>query len=161
MMRMNKSELLAKMRAGRESFEAELARLSEKQLTEKLLSNGWTGKDVLAHIAAWEIWAASLYPILVRGGNPERTNTDAEVDVANRQFYYVFHNKALAEIQQMEHNAYKALLTITENMAEDDLISPERFAWSQGQPLSDIFASNSYEHYDEHQPMLQELAQQG
>jgi uncharacterized protein (TIGR03083 family) len=51
MERVTKDELLKRIREDRRQFDAILARVPREQLTEPLLSGGWSVKDVLAHIA--------------------------------------------------------------------------------------------------------------
>jgi hypothetical protein len=40
-------------------------------------------------------------------------------------------------------------------MPEDDLMNPDRFAWSQGEPLWEAIAGDTYEHYHEHIAQIQ------
>jgi hypothetical protein len=41
-------------------------------------------------------------------------------------------------------------------MHEEELISPQRFAWTQGSPLWQLVAGDTYEHYQEHRAQIQE-----
>lgn len=154
---MDRTELLGKIRAGREQFEKALARLSEAQLIGKRMSNGWTGKDTLAHFMSWERRAAYLYNTLVSGGTPDAIRTEDEVDAHNARFYDENRDLPLADVQRMEREAYEALLHIAETAPEHDLFDAKRFPWTDGRPFYDIIAGDTYEHYDEHLKLLTEL----
>jgi uncharacterized damage-inducible protein DinB len=50
----NKAELLTLIEQSRQTLEEALNRLSEAQLTELKDAQGWSVKDHLTHLAAWE-----------------------------------------------------------------------------------------------------------
>jgi len=51
-------------------------------------------------------------------------------------------------------------LDIIQAMSEEDLFNSGRFAWAEGEPLWQVIAGDTYEHYQEHQKQIQEwLAQ--
>ena len=47
----SKSELLERMRAGREEWDARIAQIPETTLTTPVLGSGWSVKDLIAHVA--------------------------------------------------------------------------------------------------------------
>ena len=55
----NKTELLERMRAGREEWDALIAQIPDSARTEPALAGGWSAKDLIAHVAAHENWTAA------------------------------------------------------------------------------------------------------
>ena len=89
-------------------------------MLEPALSNGWSVKDMLAHLGAWETRAEYLYRSLSSGKDPEDTITDFNVFNANT--YDANRDKPLAEIQQTEQAAFLKLRTVAQTAPEADLL---------------------------------------
>ena len=70
-----KLELLERMRAGRDEWDALIARIPETTLTAPVLTGGWSVKNLVAHVAAYEKWTASQ----IQAANEDRTPTDMEL----------------------------------------------------------------------------------
>jgi len=71
----NRDELLQRIREEREALERAVARVPAEKMTEPLLEGGWSVKDVLAHIAAWEGLMVGWVEESLRGGTPDRPVT--------------------------------------------------------------------------------------
>ena len=71
----SKSELLERMRAGREEWDALIAQIPDSARTEPALAGGWSVKDLIAHVAAYENWTAAQ----IRAANEGRAPTDREL----------------------------------------------------------------------------------
>jgi uncharacterized protein (TIGR03083 family) len=56
----NKAELLARVHEARAALEAEIAKLSDDQLTSPTDDGGWSIKDHLAHIIDWQAVSLAL-----------------------------------------------------------------------------------------------------
>ena len=145
---MNKAELLANIRSGRQQLEVSLARLNEEQLLVPVLHGGWTIKDLIAHFGFWEERIASLYGQL--SGGVEPPVNDLALDGLNAQAYVQHQAQPLDDVRREERAAYLQLLTIAANASDDDLFNPQRFAWTQGQPFAEWIENNTYGHYEEH-----------
>lgn len=111
----------------------------------------WSIKDEVAHLAYW------LDALLTRlngargGSEPAITNvTDAEIDRRNAE--------CLAKSQQRRTNdvladydaVYARVVEAIATLPEDALFDPQRFAWTNGNPLVGYIAANTWEHYPEH-----------
>ncbi len=82
---MNKAELLANIRSGRQQLDVSLAHLGEEQLLVPVLHGGWTVKDLIAHFGFWEERIVTLYGQLVRGEEPAAD--ELSLDELNAQAY--------------------------------------------------------------------------
>lgn len=145
---MNKTELLANIRAGRLQLDVALARLSEEQMLVPVLHGGWTIKDLIAHFGFWEGRIVTLYGQLLRGEEP--TADELPLDELNAQGYAQHQAKSLDEVRREERAAYTQLIALTANASDDALFNPHRFAWTQGKPFAEWIENNTYGHYEEH-----------
>jgi hypothetical protein len=151
---MDRSELLNHVREARTKLDGAIGRFGKNQLTEPILPNAWSVKDVIAHIGFWEGRVAWLYEILVAGNEPEETFTAETVDALNAKVFSDNQLLPLGIVQLNEKEAYEAILILIENAPEADLFDPGRFAWSRGEPFYRWIAVNTYEHYNDHLPDL-------
>ena len=145
---MNKAELLANIRAGRQQFEFALARFSEERLLAPDLHGGWSLKDLIAHFGFWEDRIVRLYGQLSRG--EELAANDLSLDELNAQAYAQHQAQSLDDVRREERAAYLQLLAIAANAPDDDLFNPQRFAWTRGTPFAEWIENNTYGHYEEH-----------
>jgi uncharacterized protein (TIGR03083 family) len=146
----NKDTLLDRLRIGRGQWEAAIERLSPEELTRPSLFDGWSVKDLVAHVGAWERTAATVISALLDGHSPDLDFDAIPLDELNARFFAEQHTQALDDVIAAERVAYQALLDLVETAADADLFGPQRFAWTHGAPLVDWVAANSYEHYGEH-----------
>jgi hypothetical protein len=144
---MNKQELLSKVRASRVRFDTEIGQVPTDEMTEPNLDNGWSIKDMLAHIGFWEGRAADLLNTLQQGQTPDG---EREIDRLNARVYAEHQAQPLNEVVKWERSQYDNLLDEIENSSEADLFNPNRFAWTEGVAFYEWIAGNTYGHYDEH-----------
>ena len=148
---MNKDALLDAIHVGRNRWETTVAQLSPEQMTAPALFDGWSVKDLIAHIGAWERTAASVFAALLRGQQPGfELDQNFSVDELNAHFFAEYHTQSLDDVLAGEQAAYRSFLDLVEGASEADLFDASRFAWMQGDPFVDWVAANTYEHYDEH-----------
>jgi hypothetical protein len=139
---MNKAELLANIRAGRQQLDVSLARLSEEQLLVPVLHGGWTIKDLVAHFGFWEERVVTLYGQLARGEEPPAD--DLSLDKLNDQAYRLNRAGTLDEVRREERTTYSQLIALTANASDDELLNPQRFAWTQGKPFAEWIVNNTW-----------------
>src|SRR5215212_9160753 len=127
----NKTELLERMRAGREEWDALIARIPDSARTEPALAGGWSVKDLIAHVAAFENWTAAQ----IRAANEGRTPTDKELygveevtvdpegwdlDRENAAIYARYKETHLAEVMAFSNQAFADLVTAVESVAAEE-----------------------------------------
>lgn len=151
---MNREELLQRILDGRSELDAALALFDESDLTKPSLTNGWSVKDVIAHIGFWEGRIAALYEILVAGNAPEETVTDETVNTLNARVFEENQLLPLGIVRLNEEECYRAIVAVAENATEDELFDARRFAWTRGRPFYHFIVENTYEHYADHVPNL-------
>lgn len=156
----SKTELLSAMQHGYAAFVALLAPLDEQQLTTPGVNGNWSVKDVLAHIAAWQTRAALKLEAVGHGEIPQLeppVETDEEMDQFNAATFLANQSQPLADISQAFHASYERLRAATAALDDADLFAgSQRFPWLEDGELWESVAGNTFEHYEEHAPMIKE-----
>ncbi|MBI1877560.1 MAG: ClbS/DfsB family four-helix bundle protein [Chloroflexi bacterium] len=108
-------------------------------LIEPALANGWSVKDTLAHIAAWEWRCASLLNEAHRTDGPLKAMPD--VDALNREFYQERQEWSWAEVETDFRQAHETMLAAIRQLP------PERL---KSEVVRQTIAEETWEHYAEH-----------
>lgn len=156
---MNKSQLIESIINGRNKFEETLSQLHQTQMTTPGLGSGWSIKDVLAHIQAWEIRMVRWLEDAQRGEIPQMLPpgmTWDDLDQINEQIYLENREKPLTDILAEFHQSFPRALDVVKGISEEDLINPDRYEWREGKPLWFIVAANTFWHYEEHDKAIRE-----
>ncbi len=151
---LEKSALLAHIRASYDRFQARLAPLSEAQLTTPGALGTWSIKDVLAHLTAWHEMGAKEYQAVAQGRQP-LIEPEGDVDQVNARLIEPYRTQSLAQVQVAFRTAYQQVVAALESLSETDLFEEDRFPWRDGHALWEGVAYNTFAHYDEHGPMIQ------
>lgn len=155
----SKAELLAAIREERAALEESVEALDEGQMLDPVFEGGWSVKDTLAHITAWEQLMIGWVEKSLRGEVPERPVTgDDWVDRLNARLYEENRDKPLDEVQEAFAASYQDALALVERLEEDDLFDPERFPWRDGSPLWQMVAANTNWHYKDHREAIADIA---
>jgi hypothetical protein len=142
---MTKDELLAAIRRDRALLDALVAGLNEAQMLDPAHDGGWSVKDALAHIAAWERLCTSWLAVIARGETPDRPEVE-DVDGANARFYEEARDSALADVMTESARSYQAIVEAVEQLSPADLADEKHFGW----PTSRVVSGNTDDHYREH-----------
>jgi hypothetical protein len=157
--------LLATIQSAYADLEKTVAPLQDEQwLTAN--EGEWSVKDVMAHVAAWELICAGWLEIASRGETPrpaERLDLEA-----NERIYQQYRQHSLEEIKKRVGQAHQQLLTqitaLVQTVGEEALNARERYSWTWAWPgysLIAVIADNSYEHYADHAQQIRQLLAHG
>lgn len=136
-----------------ETSYADLVRLYRNMPVSKIiepgLSNGWSVKDLVAHLAAWEGRCASL----LQESHTSDTPLQAEPDVAalNHETYYEHQALSWEEVQFDAHAAHRDLIKAIRDLPADRL---------DNEVVRRAIAAETWEHYAEHLPELEQWQKQ-
>ena len=158
----DKGELLARIREARAALERTVDRLSEEQLTAPG-PDGWSAKDHLAHLAAWEGKIVAVMegrPAHEGLGLDEAAYRGASIDEVNARLHERDHDRPLPDVLDAFRRTHGRLLAALEALPEAELTRPYQSA-DAGDVLADGIAGNTYEHYEEHQATMEALAALG
>ena len=153
----DKASIFNEMRTNYAALEEILAPLDKTQMTTREVIDGWSIKDILAHIASWHHRLLTWLDAAIRNVEPAISGPDSveEMDALNAQFYQENKSRPLDEVLTEFRTTHQQIMDIIQVMREEDLISPQRFAWTQGSPLWQLVAGDTYEHYQEHRKQIQ------
>ena len=152
----NKTELVQLIETSWSELLAAASHLTPTQLTTPL-DGDWTGKDLLAHITAWE---KRVLELLQRGRNhPDGFQVegveDEDVDQVNEGYYEANRARPQTDILHDFHHIHDQLMAELA-LWPDDLEHPQWSAWIDGPPLWQIIPGDTYEHYEEHIGVMRE-----
>jgi hypothetical protein len=154
----SRAEVLEAMQTERANLESLLTTLSDEQMCLPMLEGERSIKDILAHIADWELRCASWIETGLRGETPARPETGYtwdDIDGLNERTFIENQNRPLPEVLAISHQAYQQLLAQVRSLSEEDITNPNRFPWTENEPLATSIAANSYWHYHEHAEQIQ------
>jgi uncharacterized protein (TIGR03083 family) len=152
---MQTADLAATIRQTSGQLERLLAQLSVEQMNRPGAVGVWSVKDVLAHLAYWQRYAAELVACAVRGETPDLEGDDA-TERSNASVVAQYYQRPLASVIADWQAAREDLLDQLEELTDADLNNPDRYAWNGGRALLERIAGNSFEHELEHIEQLRE-----
>jgi uncharacterized protein (TIGR03083 family) len=138
-----RDEALALIRERRAALDACLADVPPERMTAPGVADGWSVRDVLAHIAWWERWLVRVLRgergALAELAQMRRDDGQQVVDRLNAATYDANRDRPLPEILADARPAYDEALRATASQTEDAFARYRR-----------VVAANTWEHYDEH-----------
>ena len=155
---LDKAKLLIEIRTNYAALEDLLAPLNQTQMTTEGIMADWSIKDILAHIAAWHRRLLEWLHAAIQNEEPTISGPDSveEMDTLNAHFYIESMFRPLNEVWTDFCTTYQQIMDIILAMPEDDLITSGRFFWLKGEPLWQVIAGDTYEHYQEHTKQIRE-----
>jgi hypothetical protein len=167
-----KQHILTALQAEFKRWEALLASLSEAQITAPQLSDGWSLKDVIAHLRAWQQRSIARLEAALHNREPEYPawpeQFDPEVEGQphdlNAWLYATYRDQPWSSVYRDWSTGFRRFLELGEAIPEADLLDVGRYAWLEGYALVAVL-EGSYEHHREHaeflEPVLARIRQQG
>ena len=152
---MDKATLITKIQDGRREMEALLAQLSEAQLVEPGVADGWSIKDLLSHITYWERDTVDVLKAAARGETPYLTGPE-ETDARNAEAVARNRERPVAAVIADYFQTIDDLIAQVETLSERDLSDPDRFPWEAGKPLWKHIGGESYAHEREHREQIRD-----
>jgi hypothetical protein len=151
---MNKGELLAALQTEHEAMERAIMSLAPEQMAaDGALANGWSVKDLLAHIAAWEAEMVSALFHAVHGRTPSLGRALQDIDAWNAERHAENAGRPLDRVLADWRGVRHALMQRVKGWAEEELGS--EVSWHPGHSLVDLIKENSYGHEAEHRGDLE------
>jgi hypothetical protein len=148
-----KAALLADINDAYTKFKAQLAPLSEEQLTIPGVNGTWSIKDNIAHLSAWhKVLLARL--LAVRDvTHYENTIAGIDVDTVNEQFYQQNKTRSLNDVLAEFDTTHRQIVQTLESLTDEQINKP--LDWLVGEPILNFIAGDTVEHYQEHGEIIQ------
>jgi hypothetical protein len=134
-------QLLERVDAAFAEFRAAAYRYPAEHMTDRLTNDGWTRKQMLAHIAAWHDLTAERLTKFALSGQP--VPLGREVDAVNAQAARVAIGKSVGEVLKDTEMTMGRLRRQVLRMTDDQMHAQDDWAMN-------MVASNTYAHYPEH-----------
>lgn len=149
----SKDELQALNRSERAALLDAVERMGRERLETPLLNDGWSVKDVLAHVSVWERRILRVIAEASRGESVEWPEpgfpmTDEGVNAVNERDFESHRNDALPDVVAESQASFDAIIACVDAMPEADVMSAP--AWRPQVPLFYMIGGNAWEHYREH-----------
>lgn len=161
------AELTARIEAGWEALQAALGRLTPDQFTGPRSDDGWTVKDHLAHIAAWERSAVAIltgHPRHEALGVDQALYESGGFDAINSAIQSRSAGLSVEEVLTELADGHQTLLAVLAGLGDEDLLAPyKRFqpaadSAEQALPVVNWIVGNTFGHYEEHIPWIETIA---
>jgi hypothetical protein len=158
----DKAELLRRIDREWSRLEGAFSPLSETQL-EILDEGGWSVKDNLAHLAAWEQFMRLYYlgdlpaheAMQVDQETYERLDEDGLNEIIRKRSQNRLASDVIADLR----HSHQQVLADLESLSFDDLREPLDDEDPERRPVIDWVIGNTYEHYREHRLNIEKLIQ--
>jgi hypothetical protein len=141
-----KDALLSELAAHYEELYSSVMGIPEEHLTRPLL-DGWSAKDILAHIAGWGREIATMLERMAAGQPARAEGIDySDVDGWNVRFVEAARHLSPGDVITEVHAAHDACVRAAEALPE------ERFA--EGRTAERLLREWLIDHYDEHSAQI-------
>ncbi len=150
--RLSKAELFQQIAAERVKLDAVLNPLTPRRMTRSGVTKaGWSVKDVLAHVVAWQQLNLGWYAESLRGGVPEVPAPGLswkDTRELNERIYRKHHRRSLKDVLADYHTYHQEMLDLIEAVSDQDFVTIGRYDWTgPSWTLSDYVRANTASHY--------------
>jgi hypothetical protein len=139
---------ISMLEQARAQWEAPLAQMDEQRMLGPGIVGTWSVKDLIAHVSWYEREMVPVIRLRVSTGSQWWA---LPTDERNAMIYQHNRHRPLQEILDEGQHSYRELREAVQSLSDEDLNDPRRFRdmpedWVPWQ----IFAGNSFEHYQDH-----------
>jgi hypothetical protein len=155
-------EIAARVAASHDRLLEAVSLLTYEQLQAPVLANGWSVKDVLAHLAFWD--QRLLHAVEPEGGpQVSRLTPPLIADIpyneqwlttVNARIYALNQGRDLAEVRAEFDATRRRLLVVAASLSPQDVSDLDGMTAPLGEPFSTMLLG-AYEHYEEHAEELE------
>jgi uncharacterized protein (TIGR03083 family) len=162
---LTKTDCQQRIQAGWSAFRDAVAQLTPDQLEGPRSADGWTVKDHLAHVSAWEASAVAL----LRGDSRaaamdvDEATFNAGFEAVNAAVQIHYSHRPVDEVTTRLDDVHHELLVTLDALTDTDLQRPYQSyqPTATGEhvqvPVLNWVVGNTYEHYAEHLPWIEAI----
>ena len=160
----NKAELLDRIEQAWTALQATIRGLTEPQMTRPD-TGGWSIKDNLAHLTAWEEFMRLNH---LQGQPPhtvlqidEKQFKQLDENGLNAVLYQRSKDQSVADVLAGLQRSHAQVVAYLERWSYEDLMKPHYPDDPEANPLMNWVVGNTYEHYQEHLANIQKAIKAG
>ena len=149
---MDKAEVLQNVEAESQNLQEAVKGLDNDQMAETWL-DGWSAKDILAHVLGWDREMIVFLERLARGERPAPEGVDySDPNAWNAKFALEFAPISGSTVLAIWRQVHMNFLRAAKALPDD------RFGEKDGKPktANRMLADNGYQHYQEHTAQILE-----
>ena len=113
-----RQRLLRRLDAAWTALGDSYAGLPEASLVEPGVVEGWSVKDILAHVTTWEQEALTHLPVIIAGGTPPRYAAQGGIDAFNARATEAGRRRSLAEVLRRHDQTHARLVDFVRGQPE-------------------------------------------
>ena len=153
--RMDKTTLLRQIRETHLAIEAAVSALDDDALSGPAPDmEGWTRKDVLAHVEWWSDHSTNVLEGSRSGVDPYPGDGEPwDLDAWNARILAENRGRSAADTRRGEADAFARLLAAVEGATDAELFTRDPHPWLDG-TVAETVISDSSDHYPDHVPHL-------
>jgi len=154
---LSKGQIVAKIKSAHDALMRALSSLTDNQMTQPGVENGWSIKDIMAHITSWEVHLADQVQAVIKNTSPEIPPILDWEDVhkRNADTYAANQHRPLGKVREEFNSRYTEMLLAINALDESDLYKPQPGMDPDAPPIWESIAEETYEHYAEHLASIQ------
>jgi hypothetical protein len=154
-----KADLLADIERDWNTLQERLDQLTEADMTTLTNADGWTVKDHIAHLTAWErsvIYLLQGKPRHAGLGVPEAVYLSGSYDDINKVIFQQQKVQPLTAVIDHFHQTHRQLMDCLQPLTDADLQKPCRHylpdepGEGEGPPVINLIYGNTAHHFREH-----------
>jgi hypothetical protein len=157
-----KAGWLDRIERAQRSWEAIVAEVADAGMERPGAAGTWTFKDVAGHLNGWRRRTVDRLEAAVRDEVPPPSpwpdelndETDEGVEAINGWIYERNRHRPAAAILAEAREQFRRMWAAVEAIPEDELVTPGRFPWLGGAPLSAVVAGALDHLHEEHEPAI-------
>jgi len=154
----DKPELIRTIRDAHQRMAGAIEHIPDERLLEPVM-DGWTGKDLLAHIAWWHDHSVLVIEGLRAGRQPyDGTDPVNSTDAFNERTHREHIDDQPALTRRAFTESFTRLLAALEPVTDEELFADDRWPWLDGEALVETILWDSSRHYDAHRDHLEPLS---
>ena len=116
--------------------------------------DGWTRKDVLAHVEWWNDHSTNVIAGARSGVDPYPGDDEPwDPDAWNARILAENRDRSAADVRRGEAESFARLLAAVEAASEDELFTQDPHPWLDG-TVAETVIGDSTDHYPDHVPHL-------
>jgi len=149
----SRQEMMNAMREARTLWDSLLARVGRRRMTNLSVIEGWTVKDIVAHISWYEREMVGMLHAKALVGS-ELWNLPQ--DQRNSPIYEENKHRTLKDVLSESERVFQQLMEAFASLSEEDLHDPSRYQYMPADWVPwKVIAGNSFEHYHQHIPDIE------
>src|SRR5437868_1535935 len=157
------AEMISRIENGYKALQTLLNTWTDEQIVTPGGPDGWSVKDHLAHMAAWERGQAALMRREDRWKAMALSSDTHDIEDMNKTIYANNRDRSLVDVRADLAEAHQQLVLALDSLTDADLLktywyyNPDEPGEDDGDPIWPLVVGNSYGHYEEHEPWMKEI----